>query len=192
MLRDFYHEISESYRAIDDFRTKLLALLPLATGTGVFLLLKNDVTQTPQTGSMKEFLFAAGAFGMLFTLGLFAYELYGVKKCHGYIYVGGKVEQRLGTPGQFVARPQNLGGFINEPFAACLIYPASLAAWAFAAFALIPGPSAVIAAAGVFFAGLAVSVWIMFGTHRVEGEWARTKEWDRELEHLLQTRLNLP
>lgn len=34
-----YQELCNSYRAIDDFRAKLLGFLPLATGTGIFLLL---------------------------------------------------------------------------------------------------------------------------------------------------------
>jgi hypothetical protein len=37
-LRDAYQELCNSYRAVDDFRMKLLAFLPLATGTGVVLL----------------------------------------------------------------------------------------------------------------------------------------------------------
>lgn len=36
-LRTAYKELCNSYRAIDDFRAKLLGFLPLATG-GVFLL----------------------------------------------------------------------------------------------------------------------------------------------------------
>ena len=34
-----YSGVCQSYQAIDDFRMRLLAMLPLATGTGVFLLL---------------------------------------------------------------------------------------------------------------------------------------------------------
>ena len=35
-LRTVYRELCSSYRAIDDFRTKLLGFLPLATGAGIF------------------------------------------------------------------------------------------------------------------------------------------------------------
>ena len=35
-LRTVYRELCSSYRAIDDFRTKLLGFLPLVTGTGLF------------------------------------------------------------------------------------------------------------------------------------------------------------
>jgi hypothetical protein len=36
-LKAAYQELCHSYRAIDDFRAKLLGFLPLATGTGIFL-----------------------------------------------------------------------------------------------------------------------------------------------------------
>jgi hypothetical protein len=39
-LRAEYSEICKRYGAIKEFRAKLLALLPLASGAGVFLLLK--------------------------------------------------------------------------------------------------------------------------------------------------------
>lgn len=46
-LRTVYKELCSSYRAVDDFRGKLLGFLPLASGTGVFLLIhgptKSDV-----------------------------------------------------------------------------------------------------------------------------------------------------
>ena len=37
-VRTVYREPCTSYRAIDDFRMKLLGLLPLATGAGIFLV----------------------------------------------------------------------------------------------------------------------------------------------------------
>jgi hypothetical protein len=42
-LRAAYEEISRSHLAITDFRGKLLGLLPLATGVGIFLLLDNKL-----------------------------------------------------------------------------------------------------------------------------------------------------
>src|SRR5215204_2208982 len=97
--RVVYQELCNSYRAIDDFRAKLLGFLPLATGTGIFLLVSNLISNvqdvqnpapktevqnlaaktevpnllTPET--MTAFLWAAGAFGFSITLGLFFYEL---------------------------------------------------------------------------------------------------------------------
>lgn len=34
-----YAQVGENYRAVDDLRLRLLALLPLATGTGILVLL---------------------------------------------------------------------------------------------------------------------------------------------------------
>jgi hypothetical protein len=39
-LRAAYTEVCQSYERIDDFRAKLLGFLPLVSGTGLFLLLK--------------------------------------------------------------------------------------------------------------------------------------------------------
>ena len=124
-----YQELCNSYRAIDDFRAKLLGFLPLASGAGIFLLIDGDFS--PET---KTFLWAVGSFGFLVTLGLFFYELYGVKKCHALISAGKELEEDLGIDaqrGQFTARPREVAGLINEPLAAGVIYPAVLAAWTF-------------------------------------------------------------
>jgi hypothetical protein len=133
-----YEQLCTSYRAIDDFRAKLLGFLPLATGTGIFLLLGSsnfkDVQNLP--AATQCFLLAVGAFGFLITLGLFFYEIYGIKKCAALIKAGQDMEDLLHLDvGQFKKRPQNVAFLINEPFAAGVIYPTVLAAWTF--FALI-------------------------------------------------------
>ena len=45
LMTTAYERVCDSYQAFDDFRTKLLGLLPTATGTGVFMLLsgKSDL-----------------------------------------------------------------------------------------------------------------------------------------------------
>lgn len=130
-LKIAYQELCSSYHAIDDFRTKLLGFLPLATGTGLFLLLGNfkDVNKldfcTPET---RSFLIAVGVFWVMITLGLFAYEIYGIKKCTALIHVGRCIERSLLEhathidDGPFGSRPQNVAPIINEPFAAAIIY----------------------------------------------------------------------
>lgn len=129
-----YEQLCTSYRAIDDFRAKLLGFLPLATGTGIFLLLGTsnlkDVQNLP--AATQSFLMAVGAFGFLITLGLFFYEIYGIKKCAALIKAGQDMEDSLHlNVGQFKKRPQNVARLINEPFAAGVIYPTVLAAWTF-------------------------------------------------------------
>ena len=83
-----YERVCESYHAIDDFRMKLLGLLPVATGTGVFLLLNSNTdllgpvprNKASQHQTLEVFLTAAGLIGLTFTVGLFAYELFGIKR----------------------------------------------------------------------------------------------------------------
>jgi hypothetical protein len=119
-LRTAYRELCTSYRVIDDFRAKLLGFLPLATGTGIFLLV------------VQAYSWPIGVFGFVITLGLFFYELYGIKKCTDLICAGRQLEENLDVKdGQFKKRPFGVLGFINEPFAAYVIYSAVLAAWIF-------------------------------------------------------------
>jgi hypothetical protein len=73
---------------------------------------------------VRNALSAIGVFGFLFTLGLFAYELFGIKKCHYLIATGDRLERALRVEGQFTSRPRSVANFVNEPFASAVIYPA--------------------------------------------------------------------
>src|SRR5829696_4949249 len=92
-LKAAYQELCGSYHAIDDFRTKLLGFLPLATAGGIVVLLNNPKGLESLDVGMKGLLASVGAFGGLITLGLFAYELYGIKKC-GELILRGKFMER--------------------------------------------------------------------------------------------------
>jgi hypothetical protein len=164
-----YEQLCVSYRAIDDFRAKLLGFLPLATGTGVFLLATN------LNGEVKGFLTPISAFGFLITLGLFSYEIYGIRKCGALIEAGEQLEGSLavGGLGQFAQRPQNIARFINEPFASGIIYPAVLAAWTFLALIFVWPPGAASAAALVFLAGF---VGTLVYDSRLTKAYAKRKE----------------
>jgi len=131
--RAVYQELCNSYRAIDDFRAKLLGFLPLATGTGILLLLDKLRNFNGLNVETKSLLAAVGAFGFVITLGLFAFKIYGIRKCHALILAGQQLEGELRSDGQFFHRPREVIGFINEPFAAGIIYPAVAAAWIFLA-----------------------------------------------------------
>src|SRR5262245_61266376 len=93
-----YERVCESYQAIDDFRMKLLGLLPVATGAGVFLLLSSNADllgsgdRSSQQQTLGVFLTAAGWIGFTFTLGLFTYELFGIKRCHYLMETGARLE----------------------------------------------------------------------------------------------------
>jgi hypothetical protein len=127
-LRLAYGQLCSSYQSIDDFRLRLLGLLPI--GTGLFLVL-------PELGknstAANDFLHALspsiGLFGLTIALGLFVLELYGIRKCTHLIMVGKHLERKLGVIGQFRRRAPGLFGYLSEPFAAGVIYPAVIAAW---------------------------------------------------------------
>lgn len=162
-LRAVYQELCNSYRAIDDFRTKLLGFLPLVTGTGIFLL----VTDEAKIKLAQPYYWPVGVFGFVITLGLFFYELYGIKKCTHLIRAGIKLEEKLNiNDGQFGKRPLGVLGLINEPFASGVIYPAVLAAWMYLALAfpylqdvaqLQPDPAAQLWAIRVFLGGFTIA-----------------------------------
>jgi hypothetical protein len=164
-----YTQVCESYHAIDAFRMKLLGLLPVATGTGVFLLLNSNGKPLGAAGTpdrLKDFLRAIGLFGCVFTLGLFAFELFGIKRCHALIQTGTRLEVRLGVDGQFRRRPHKLMRIINEPFASALIYPASMAAWLFLAVAFEAGTWHWALPLGAFAAGLTFTLLVADGIKR--------------------------
>jgi hypothetical protein len=73
-LKVVYEQLCDSYRAIDDFRTKLLSLLPL-------------VSETDGMKSLGKFLFPIALFGLVVTVGLLCYEIHGIKKCSWLISV---------------------------------------------------------------------------------------------------------
>ena len=154
-LMTVYRELCNSYRAIDDFRTKLLGFLPLATGAGLFFL----VTDKAKLDVASPYLGPIGAFGFVITLGLFFYEFYGIKKCGALIGAGRILETELHIyDGQFLKRPHGVLGFINEPFAAGVIYPAVLSAWTLLAMSFSRYKGAARGGAAViFFVGFAVS-----------------------------------
>lgn len=154
-LKVAYQELCTSYRAIDDFRTKLLGLLPLATGAGIAALtefFKSDLLKSGSLGNVSKVpeIGYVGLFGFVITLGLFSYEIYGIKKCHCLILAGKELEQGLEMVGQFRSRARDALGFINEPFAAAIIYPAVLASWIYVAGLFMWKVSACRIAIGTF------------------------------------------
>lgn len=152
-LPTVYEQICTSYHAIDDFRAKLLALLPFATGAGIFLLLNKDAV----TADLKPFFGPIGLFGFVITLGLFVYEIYGIRKCHALIVGGKQIEGWLHIAGPFTGRPRDVRGFINEPFASGIIYPAVMAAWTFIGLVFVKSQAWWIALV-VFSLGLGLSL----------------------------------
>jgi hypothetical protein len=130
-LRMVYQEICKTHNGIADFRAKLLALLPIASGAGVFLLFDK------LNGSERKLLIPIGLFGAAVTFGLFMYELRGIEDCTELRKRGWNLEQELGVrpkASQFAGWTE--GGKRNladEIGAAWIIYLTVLAGWIFVA-----------------------------------------------------------
>jgi hypothetical protein len=127
-LRVVYSEVCKSYHAIADFRAKLLALLPIASGAGGLLILAEKDT-------VKEYLGPIGVFGAAVTLGLFVYELRGIQRCRALIKAGKALETKMEIDGgQFGSRPKgHMGGLIGAETAGWIVYLTVLAAWCYLA-----------------------------------------------------------
>jgi hypothetical protein len=123
-----YGEICRSHAGIADFRAKLLALLPLASGAGIFLLLKH----TPS--GLDETLAAAGLFGFIVTLGLFLYEVRGIEDCVMLRRRAEYIEDKwlMVTPEGahfFGRKPGRMGGGVSEIGAGLVVYISVMASW---------------------------------------------------------------
>src|SRR5918999_211926 len=98
-LRLAYSETCKSHQGIADFRAKLLALLPLASGAGIFLILGDEASRPSDAD-----LVAIGLFGFAVTFGLFMYELRGIQHCIRLRDQAALLESELDVPdgcGQF-------------------------------------------------------------------------------------------
>jgi hypothetical protein len=122
-----YTRVCDSYESIFEFRAKLLALLPLATGTGAFLLLERA------QGSLRPFLGPIGIFGFVVTAGLFFYELRGIQRCHRLEVQGRALEKKLDLGpelGPFRGQPPRaIRNMLGPPAAGLIIYLATALAW---------------------------------------------------------------
>ena len=174
-LKTVYDQLCDSYRAIDDIRMKLLGLLPIATGAGILVLTTGGKSAPPRGLALP-----IGLFGLIVTIGLFSYELHGIKKCGYWIDAGRLIEERLGIYGQFLRRPHELAGFIDEPFSASIIYPAVLASWLF--FALLEAPRWVgyVSSSVVFAGGVWVSLHLIRAVEEDMKEGGKRKQYCKE------------
>ena len=184
---NMYQTLCTSYNSIDTFRGTLLGALPLATG-GVFLL-------TGENGrtilSDPHLALALGLFGFFITLGLFIFEIYGIRRCTHLIILGRHLERQLKTEGQFLHRPKGVQGFmpanfsrlINEPMASGVIYPAVGAAWMYLGVHSLSQWLAAVLAIVIFVLGFGI-------TYRYN-KWLADKDWPEE-EGKLETLREMP
>jgi predicted ester cyclase len=132
-LRYEYGEICRSHQSIADFRGRLLGLLPLASGTGIFLLAESELAT-----DSSAFLIAAGLFGAVVTLGLYLYEKRGMKECLLLRERGENLERRLGLGPNVAQFQNNRPGFVGPQGAGPIVYFAVVAAWLFVAVYGLP------------------------------------------------------
>ena len=136
-----YLELCKTYHAIDDFRGKLLGFLPLASGAGMLLLVNDAFVNEAKRSFALPYALPIGVFGFIVTLGLFFYELNGIRRCTSLITEGQRIEKELEIQGQFLRYPEDVLGVIGPGLASQVIYSAVLGAWAFVAAVFAFGPA---------------------------------------------------
>jgi len=130
-LRFEYEEICKSHQAITDFRGKLLGLLPLASGVGIFLLLDKSATSKAQLLLPAGVFVTAGVFGAAVTIGLYFYEHRGMKECILLRKNGANVEHELKLPEKYSRFQGNVPGFVGPQGAGPIVYFAVVGGWLF-------------------------------------------------------------
>jgi len=178
-----YAELGNNYRAIDDLRLKLLALLPLATGTGILVFLRNS-----DVDSSAGVAIPVGVFGMVATVCFYFYELHGVEKCAHYIHRAQLIEQDLEIRGSFRERPGAVHKVVSELLPTMVVYPVSLATWLFVTLSAwrqhwFGADARVVAAVAAAILGVAVSVvLVVVLEHTREARRAKLEKLNDELE----------
>jgi hypothetical protein len=141
-LLGVYQELCDSYHAIDDFRMKLLGLLPLTSLIGIFGLSSGSLFAKGNEMSQHLITFI-GVFAAAFTIALFIYEIRGIFRSSNLIERGRDIEGLLHVKGQFFvcveegkSKKDNRWtkgetDVVNAKLAACVIYSTVFAAWIF-------------------------------------------------------------
>jgi hypothetical protein len=134
-----YDEVCRSYHAIDEFRTKLLGILPISSLAGILLLGKDNLFTGDGSGSQQQLVGFASFFATAFTLALFLFEIRGILRCHYLIQRGADLERDLHVRGQFdVCTDQHASDaaterIFNAKVAASAVYSLVFSAWLFMA-----------------------------------------------------------
>ena len=169
-----YQELCASYHAIDDFRTKLLGLLPLASGVGIFVLLNDTFTSGILNPSLPEdkdlavrTLFPIGLFGFIVTFGLLINEYRCIRQCLCLIELGKAIEVKMNTAGQFYHYPSDSAGVLGKPIAAFIIYSAVPAAWIYLAFVFVLVPQAARVVSIIVFVGGVLLSYVLYRTRLI-------------------------
>lgn len=171
-----YAEVCRSYHAIDEFRMKLLGLLPLASLIAVFMVDQKTlvVGQVSGSASGHELLAFAAIFAAMLTLALFGYEIRGIQRCHNLINEGKHIEELLGVGhGQFHVcadeheHPAGIARALNAKLIACIIYSLVFAGWLFLALRVGFRVEAFTCAVSAVIVGTAVALTMYVGVRRL-------------------------
>jgi hypothetical protein len=124
MPENYYTTICTNIRFTDDISFKLLGLVPLFSGAGMFVaVLKSEYAWSPA-------IYGLAAFGALITLGLFRWELRNIQTCKWLIDCGKALErgEHPADPGQFYRRANSPLG-VGKTEAEKLIYGVTIFTW---------------------------------------------------------------
>lgn len=155
--RALYERVCTQHDGIAEFRGKLLGLLPIASGAGIFFFFQDSGIAE----ELRPHLLAIGLFGLAVTTGLFFYELRGIQKCNALIQAARRLEQELSADieGAFRSKPRAIWG-VGAETAALIVYPAVGGAWAYLASL---ARSDMHGAASALLAGLVVMIGVFAG-----------------------------
>ena len=139
ILLSAYREVCASYHAIDEFRAKLLGILPLASLAGILVVGKEGPLDAGSP--IARLIGFASFFAAAFTLALFLFEIRGILRCHHLIHRGKELEDKLQILGQFAVcthqHERTLGSLaerlFNAKVAASAMYSLVFSAWLFMA-----------------------------------------------------------
>jgi hypothetical protein len=141
-----YEQLCATHHALDDFKMKLLGLLPIASVVGLFSLAATNSGPSAAVVQPNQIILYVGVFAAAFTLGLFIYELRSILMCHDLIVQGRSIEALMGVQGQFCVCAEErrtsqyrtrwkyvLAHHLNGKLASSSIYSLVFAAWLFVA-----------------------------------------------------------
>jgi len=121
-----YEAIQKAISETDAVSFKLMAAVPLVSGTGLLAILFGQNAPPIPILSLLS-LFAAAV-----TLGLFWWELWNIQTCHWFINLAHELEERalasLKLPEEKTTRPEP-PGMVGKHNAAKVIYATTIGAW---------------------------------------------------------------
>ncbi|MEM9607829.1 MAG: hypothetical protein AAGA99_10445 [Actinomycetota bacterium] len=125
-LRAMHQEVAAAWRQLTDVRFKLLALIPVVSGIGLFSLLD---TSSAAASSPQWARSLAAAFGAVITVGLYLYDRRNSQLYDDLISRGKHLEHAMGfSSGVFQGRLKSTTP-ISHGAALRVIYSATLLAW---------------------------------------------------------------